>query len=162
MAPQRHSVVWEYGQRRKITSVARGLSDGTISLHWQGKTLSALGNFGGLSLLRCCAVTRAPQDLSGGIRWLREWKITYMAWERVLILMAWGSFSHIRSLWCLKCHWNGIKSLHGAWLLWRHGFTQATRGFNVLASLQRLEFFPTAWNHSNGVSLLLLAFTLAA
>jgi hypothetical protein len=33
MASQRHSVVWEYGQRCKITPVTRGLSGGTISLY---------------------------------------------------------------------------------------------------------------------------------
>jgi hypothetical protein len=163
MASQLYSVVWEYGQRRKFTPVARGLSGGTVSLCWHGETLLVWRNSGGMSLLRCRSVIRASQDHSGGTRWLRERTITYMTWKRVPILMAWGSFCHIKSLRWFSCHWNGIKSLHGAWLLWRHEFPQATSGSNDLGSLQRLEFFPTAWNHSGGLrALWWLGVTLAA
>jgi hypothetical protein len=148
MASQRHSVVWEYERRHTITPVARGLSGGPISLCWHGETLSARRHSGGFRLLRYLQSLDRHMVTQVDTRWLRKQKITHMAWRRVLILMAWGSFSHIRSLRWLRCHWNGIKSLQGAWILWRHKFTQATRDSNDLGSLQRLQFFPTAWSDS--------------
>jgi hypothetical protein len=79
MASQRHSVVWEYGQRRKITPVARGLSGGTNSLRWHGETLSARKHSGGLRFLRWLEVTPVPCSYSRATDSLRWHEMTSRA-----------------------------------------------------------------------------------
>jgi hypothetical protein len=142
-------------------SAARGLSGGTILLRWHGETSSARSHSGGLRLLWCRGVTRGAQDHSGGMRWLREQKVTHMTWRRVPVLVAWGNFSHIRSLMPLK--WHKVTPTPRCVATLAAQVHSGDAWFHIdLGSLQRIEFFQTAWNHSIGASLLLLVFTLAA